>query len=423
MKKKRSNCISAFHLQVKSKKTSENDLRKKFPKSQVNQERNLPARSHSEMIPESAQLVAIPLGTLFIFILYYTYTQLDRKIMKKRNCNLSFQELDFVLLGLVFMNISCFAQNPTNITTDQAALLTFKAHISSDPYQLLSKNWSVSSSVCDWTGITCGNRHRRVISLNISNMGLTGTIPPHIGNLSFLLGLTLTNNHFHGSLPPELGRLRRLRALRFTNNDFSGDIPTSFGSLTELRTLSLWNNSLSGPIPSSLSNLSKLEWLSLSNNSLEGTIPAEMGNLQRLNYVFMIYNKLSGPLPKEMFNISSLELMGVVGNFLTGDLPNAPCSNNPGFIFLGFDYNLFSGQIPQNLSHCSKLEYLGLSNNRFDPGFIPKEVVNLANLQALMLDNSFLKGKNNFYLISIAAAYAYLSFCTLQVEFQKVLAI
>lgn len=84
--------------------------------------------------------------------------------------------------------------------------------------------------------------------------------------------------------------------------------------------------------------------------------------------------------------------MGVVGNFLSGDLPNNPCSHNPGFIYLGFDNNLFSVQIPQNLSHCSKLAYLGLSNNKFDARFIPKKVVNLANLQALELDNSNLKG-------------------------------
>ncbi|KAG9142150.1 hypothetical protein Leryth_007585 [Lithospermum erythrorhizon] len=77
----------------------------------------------------------------------------------------------------------------TNITTDEAALLALKSSITSDPFQMLAKNWSSGTPVCSWIGISCGARHRRVVALDISNMGLTGQLPPHISNLTFLASL------------------------------------------------------------------------------------------------------------------------------------------------------------------------------------------------------------------------------------------
>ncbi|KAK2972555.1 hypothetical protein RJ640_022406 [Escallonia rubra] len=65
----------------------------------------------------------------------------------------------------------------TNITTDEHALLSLKASITT--------SWSSSTThICNWTGVIC-NQHGRVASLNLSNMGLLGTIPPSMGNLSF----------------------------------------------------------------------------------------------------------------------------------------------------------------------------------------------------------------------------------------------
>ena len=71
-----------------------------------------------------------------------------------------------------------------NITTDQYALLALTAHISFDPQNHWTKNWSnTNTSVCNWVGVICGSRHFRVMVLNLSFMGLVGTILPHIGNL------------------------------------------------------------------------------------------------------------------------------------------------------------------------------------------------------------------------------------------------
>ncbi|XWS10853.1 hypothetical protein CRYUN_Cryun38cG0033600 [Craigia yunnanensis] len=158
------------------------------------------------------------------------------------------------------------ADSPTNITTDQLALLALKSHVTHDPRNLLATNWSTTTSVCNWIGVTCGSIHHRVTALNFSGMGLTGTIQPHLGNLSFLAWLKIRYNNFHGPLPVDLANLRRLKYLNFGNNSFSGEIPLWFGSFTKLQTLLLYENNFTGVIPSTLQNLSKLE--TLGNNTL-----------------------------------------------------------------------------------------------------------------------------------------------------------
>jgi len=122
-----------------------------------------------------------------------------------------------------------------NISTDEAALLALKSHISSHPNNILANNWSSSVPVCSWIGVTCGSRHHRVTALDISSMQLHGTIPPHLGNLSFLSSLYISNNNFHGDLPQELARLQRLKVINVESNNFTGAIPSFLSLLPNLR--------------------------------------------------------------------------------------------------------------------------------------------------------------------------------------------
>ncbi|GJV27859.1 kinase-like domain-containing protein, partial [Tanacetum coccineum] len=105
--------------------------------------------------------------------------------------------------------------------TDYHALLSFKSKITHDPYKVLA-SWNHSFHFCEWSGVSCGKRHKRVTALRLISQGLEGSLSPHVGNLSFLRKLSLPNNSFQGTIPHELGRLSRLRLLYLHRNKSSG---------------------------------------------------------------------------------------------------------------------------------------------------------------------------------------------------------
>ena len=143
-------------------------------------------------------------------------------LMERPDHLLKCASMSFVMYCIFAMMSFLAIEATTNINTDQSSLLAFKAHITNDPHNLLGNNWTASTSVCNWVGITCDSQNSRVKVLNLSSMSLTGTIPPHIGNLSFLVHLSVRDNHFHGSLPTELVQLRRLEILNLGFNNFTG---------------------------------------------------------------------------------------------------------------------------------------------------------------------------------------------------------
>ncbi|CAA2988188.1 probable LRR receptor-like serine threonine-kinase At3g47570 [Olea europaea subsp. europaea] len=196
-----------------------------------------------------------------------------------------------------FMFVHCLmifsVNSENNINTDQSALLSLKSQIS-DPKNMLSSNWSTVTSVCSWIGVTCDSRRHRVIALNISDMGLTGTVPPQLGNLSFLVSLIMSRNVFYGNLPKELGNLRNLQQLSMDHNQITGVIPEEIGNLNNLKNLSMDNNQITGLFTVNLFNKSSLEYLSLRNNELSGYIPREIGNFTMLKKLYLQNNTFTG---------------------------------------------------------------------------------------------------------------------------------
>ncbi|KAK3021593.1 hypothetical protein RJ639_046300 [Escallonia herrerae] len=88
-----------------------------------------------------------------------------------------------------------------------------------------------------WTGVTCSGGSRiRVIALNLSSMGLSGSLSPSIANLTALTEIGLGNNNLSGSLP-DLSPLQRLEILHLEGNELSGEIPPSLGNIDSLREL------------------------------------------------------------------------------------------------------------------------------------------------------------------------------------------
>uniref|UniRef100_A0A6N2M2Z9 non-specific serine/threonine protein kinase n=1 Tax=Salix viminalis TaxID=40686 RepID=A0A6N2M2Z9_SALVM len=286
--------------------------------------------------------------------------------------------------------------------TDQHALLAIKDLISHDPFSSLS-SWNSSLQFCSWQGVTCGRRHRRVTSLNLSSLQLAGSLSPHVGNLTFLRLIDLSTNRFHQILPPEIGpnnsfqgelpsNLSHFSNLIFLNlggNNFRGKIPSELGSLSKLLRLNLGSNHFTG----SIGNLSSMHHASLALNNLEGIIPDELGRLSALDSLKLYYNNLSGMVPEQLYNISSLKKLSLVDNQLTGPLPRHIGSTLPNLQGLYLGRNHFFGHIPESIVNCSGLVDFDLSVNALT-GPVPNNLGNLQNLDTINFGGNPLGDEN-----------------------------
>ncbi|KAK2967959.1 hypothetical protein RJ640_002814, partial [Escallonia rubra] len=276
----------------------------------------------------------------------------------------------FLALILSFSAVSAV----TNITTDEHALLSFKALVTS---------WSSSvTHVCNWTGVIC-NRHGRVATLNLSNMDLLGTISPSIGNLSFLVSLDLSNNNLSGGIPKEMartvpleiGHLSNLKQINLGFNSLRGTIPATIFNISTLQSLSAPFNQLSGTLPLHTSHqLANLDGIYLANNSLTGILPDSISNASKLTSLDISYNNFYGIIPNSLGNLGLLEVLGLgVNNFIS-----EPSSPELSFI--------------TSLINCTKLRVLEISNNHIT-GTLPVSVGNLsASLNELSAEGCRIRG-------------------------------
>ncbi|KAJ4844107.1 hypothetical protein Tsubulata_026769 [Turnera subulata] len=350
--------------------------------------------------------------------------------------------LVFVSMLFMFLAKKCISISTRNNITDQEALLAFKAAITYDPQNLLKNNWTTNTSFRNWVGITCSNHTQRFRELNISGMGLVGTIPPQLGNLSFLWLMDVKGNQFHGYLPPELENLRRMQYLLFSYNNFTCTIQHGFLNMSSLVAIGFTCNSIHGNLPKNIcDNLPNLIYLELSANLLSGQIPSgrkllseefsnqsislstnyfvgeipgEVGYLPMLRILLLGGNCLTGHIPRSIFNMTSIQKIDFSFNNLSGTTPSN-VENVPNLQHLMLQYNTLTGHIPAilflqdnflsndpsnpklyfftSLANCRALTRLHLANNLFS-GILPKSIGNLTrNLRELTMDNNKLVGK------------------------------
>ncbi|KAK8272556.1 hypothetical protein V6Z11_D11G340400 [Gossypium hirsutum] len=299
------------------------------------------------------------------------------------------------MFGLLFATFGVIlSAKYSSITVDQSALLALKSHITHDPHNFWTTNWSTSTSVCSWIGVTCGSKHYRVTALNLSSMDLTGTISSQLGNLSFLAWLDIHQNSFLGSLPIELTNLRRMKYLDFGNNSFNGEIPLWFGCFSKLQTLSLYLNNFIGVIPSTLGNLSKLERLSLGGNQITGRIPNSLFKCKELKFLSLFNNSLEGSIPTEIENLTLLKTLGLGINHFKGKIPSTI-----GNLTTLEPYPLPNFTVNQiNLVALKSHRLLLLINSNITTldalGHLPLEIFdNLSKLQVLKLRGDKISGR------------------------------
>ncbi|XP_047306404.1 putative receptor-like protein kinase At3g47110 [Impatiens glandulifera] len=311
-------------------------------------------------------------------------------------------------LALILILIITTDALNNNNETDHVSLLAMKSKIF-DPFGggALS-SWNESSHFCNWEGVLCGKRHKRVTRIRLSSLGLSGTLSPHVGNLTFLRRLVLYNNTFHGEIPNEIGGLYRLKLLALEANSFHGRIPASlshcsnlvdlfigynnlvgtipeeFSSLSMLKEISVHENNLTGGIPKSLGNITSLELFSAGGNLFGGTIPNNLGQLKNLIFLSLDYNQISGTIPSSLYNISHLNVLSLAFNDLHGSLPSYIGNMFPHLEFLQLQVNNFTGQLPNSIGNLTKVKWLSFNKNEFS-GKLTVDFSKLVNLVILRL--------------------------------------
>jgi Leucine-rich repeat (LRR) protein len=160
--------------------------------------------------------------------------------------------------------------------------ISFGKPLETTDFEILKKIYNSTGGV-NWTNkwdITTNNLHQkswfgvgikdgRVISLNLANNNLVGTIPLEISGLAQLKNLNLSNNEISGSIPSTINLLSNLEQLNLDFNSLSGTIPLTVSQLNKLKKFSVRNNQFVGVIPSVLSDFVALNYLDISYNGFD----------------------------------------------------------------------------------------------------------------------------------------------------------
>ena len=152
-----------------------------------------------------------------------------------------------------------------------------------------------SAHECQWLGVSCESR--RVVDAS------TGKLSEAMDD--FVVAIDLSAMGLSGSIPHELGYLHALQDLSLYSNFIIGPIPESLGSLEELFFLDLADNLLTGTIPLFGEALT---FLYLNQNQLTGRIPEGESDVDyQLRHMWLHQNDLTGGLGEGLASFANLE--------------------------------------------------------------------------------------------------------------------
>jgi Leucine-rich repeat (LRR) protein len=276
---------------------------------------------------------------------------------------------------------------------DAAALLNLSAALA-DPSGYLATHWTTDTALCSWPRVSCDAADRRVISLDLSGLNLSGPIPAAaLASLPLLQTLNLSNNILNSTFPDEIiASLRSLRVLDLYNNNLTGPLPAALPNLTDLVHLHLGGNFFSGSIPRSYGQWTRIRYLALSGNELTGEIPPELGNLSTLKELYLGYfNSFTGGIPPELGRLRALVRLDMANCGISGEIP-PEVANLTSLDTLFLQINALTGRLPTEIGAMGELKSLDLSNNLF-VGSIPASFASLKNLTLLNLFRNRLAGE------------------------------
>jgi len=191
-----------------------------------------------------------------------------------------------VLVGVIGQLLLAGATAAAIPRVEKDALIALYKATGGNSSWKINTNWNnVKSNACLWHGVTCdeieGQEH--VVELDLGANGLSGQLPPEIGDLVKLRELDLHANNLNGSIPPEIGNLADLEVLQLQDNALEGSLPAELGQLGSLRSLYLSGNRLTGSIDGvftlTMANKLFLDGLDLRYNGFYASDPVLLQSL------------------------------------------------------------------------------------------------------------------------------------------------
>ncbi|KAK7339952.1 hypothetical protein VNO77_20642 [Canavalia gladiata] len=228
----------------------------------------------------------------------------------------------------------------------------------------------------------------QLISLDLSNNQIQGTIPNWIWRYNYLIFLNLSNNFLTDLEGPFKNLSSNMFLVDLHSNKLEGSIPI-FTKNAVL--LDYSNNRFSFIPPNFKEYLQFIYFLSLSNNNFHGKIPQSFCNCSALRMLDLSYNSFDGSIPECLTSRSNtLRVLNLAGNKLSGSISDT-VSSSCDLRSLNLNGNLLGGTIPKSLANCGSLEVLNFGNNLLSDKF-PCFLRNISTLRILILRKNKLHG-------------------------------
>ncbi|CAD6206412.1 unnamed protein product [Miscanthus lutarioriparius] len=283
-------------------------------------------------------------------------------------------------LVLALMGLAAGAAAETS-PSDVAAMRAVAKALGADK----TLGWDVAGDPCSpkrWDGVSCDSSGR-VTAIQVGKRGLTGTLPPEVGDLTELTRLEVFENKLSGPLP-SLPGLSSLQVLLAHNNNFASIPADFFKGLTGLTAVDIdYNPFASWTLPTDLAACASLANFSANGANVSGTLPDFLGEMKALQRLSLALNQLSGPVPASLAgaplvqlwlngmhlngsisfvsNMTSLEQLWLQSNEFTGPLPDFARFDNLWDLQLRDNY--LTGPVPESLFKLKALKNVTLTNN------------------------------------------------------------